>query len=49
MASATLTARGPVTIPREICEQLGLKAGNKLRFTALSDGTVVMHARNSVT
>jgi antitoxin PrlF len=45
MADATLTAKGQTTIPKEIREQLGLEAGDKLTFTTLSDGTVVMRAK----
>ncbi|WP_457418133.1 AbrB/MazE/SpoVT family DNA-binding domain-containing protein [Roseateles sp. P5_E7] len=45
MAEATLTAKGQTTIPKEIRERLGLEAGDKLTFTTLSDGTVVMRAK----
>lgn len=45
MADATLTAKGQTTIPKEIREQLGLEVGDKLTFTTLSDGTVVMRAK----
>lgn len=45
MPDATLTAKGQTTIPKEIREQLGLEAGDKLTFTTLSDGTVVMRAK----
>lgn len=45
MADATLTAKGQTTIPREIRDRLGLEAGDKLVFTMLSDGTVVMRAK----
>ncbi|MFG6429475.1 AbrB/MazE/SpoVT family DNA-binding domain-containing protein [Roseateles sp. LYH14W] len=45
MSEATLTAKGQTTIPKEIRERLGLEAGDKLTFTTLSDGTVVMRAK----
>lgn len=45
MPDATLTAKGQTTIPKEIRERLGLEPGDKLTFTALSDGTVVMRAK----
>lgn len=46
MADATtLTSKGQVTVPREIRDRLGLKAGDKLKFTLLSDGTVIMRAK----
>ncbi len=45
MNETTLTSKGQVTVPREIREQLGLTAGDKLTFTRLSNGTVVMRAK----
>lgn len=43
MADATtMTTKGQVTVPREIRDRLGLKSGDKMAFTMLSDGTVVM-------
>ena len=44
-AQTTLTSKGQVTVPREIRARLGLKSGDKLVFTLLSDGTVVMRAK----
>jgi antitoxin PrlF len=41
----TLTSKGQVTVPREIRDRLGLKAGDKLAFTLLSDGTVILRAK----
>ena len=41
----TLTSKGQVTVPREIRERLGLKSGDKMAFTLLSDGTVVMRPK----
>jgi antitoxin PrlF len=38
----TMTTKGQVTVPREIRERLGLKSGDKMAFTMLTDGTVVM-------
>jgi AbrB family looped-hinge helix DNA binding protein len=46
MADATtMTSKGQVTVPREIRDRLGLKAGDKMAFTLLSDGTVVMRPK----
>jgi AbrB family looped-hinge helix DNA binding protein len=45
MADTTLTSKGQTTIPKEIRDRLGLEAGDKLTFTALADGTVVMRAK----
>jgi antitoxin PrlF len=46
MADATtMTTKGQVTVPREIRDRLGLKSGDKMAFTLLSDGTVVMRPK----
>jgi AbrB family looped-hinge helix DNA binding protein len=41
----TLTSKGQVTVPREIRDRLGLKSGDKIAFTLLSDGTVIMRPK----
>src|SRR5271165_1665161 len=41
----TMTSKGQVTVPREIRDRLGLKPGDKMAFTMLSDGTVVMRPK----
>ena len=41
----TLTSKGQVTVPRVIRERLGLKSGDKMAFSTLSDGTVVMRPK----
>lgn len=41
----TLNSKGQVTLPREIRDRLGLKPGDKVNFTLLSDGTVVLRAK----
>ena len=43
--ATTMTTKGQVTVPREIRERLGLKSGDKMSFTLLSDGTVVMRPK----
>ena len=43
--ATTLTNKGQVTVPRRIRERLGLKSGDKIAFTMLSDGTVVMRPK----
>jgi antitoxin PrlF len=45
VTETTLTSKGQVTVPREIRDRLGLASGDKLAFTMLSDGTVVMRAK----
>jgi AbrB family looped-hinge helix DNA binding protein len=43
--TTTMTTKGQVTVPRSIRDRLGLKAGDKMAFTMLSDGTVVMRPK----
>jgi AbrB family looped-hinge helix DNA binding protein len=43
---ATLTSKGQITIPREIRESLRLKAGDRMTFTSLPNGTVLVRVKN---
>ena len=43
---ATLTSKGLTTIPKEIRDSLGLKPGDRMTFTLMTDGTVVMRAKS---
>ena len=43
---ATLTSKGQTTIPREIREVLRLKAGDRMTFTLMPDGTVILRVKN---
>jgi len=42
---ATMTIKGQVTVPQDRRDRLGLKSGDKMAFTMLSDGTVVMRPK----
>ena len=44
--AATLTSKGQTTIPKEIRTSLGMKAGDRMTFTLMPDGTVVMRVKN---
>lgn len=45
MPEATITSKGQITIPAEIRHSLGLAAQDRVVFTRLMDGTVVMRAK----
>lgn len=45
-AEATLTSKGQTTIPREIREGLRMKPGDRMTFTLLPDGTVLLRVKN---
>jgi AbrB family looped-hinge helix DNA binding protein len=44
--AATLTSKGQTTIPKEIRDALGMKAGDQMTFTAMPDGTVIVRLKN---
>ena len=46
MDETTLTSKGQTTIPKQIRDQLGLKAGDRLTFTLLPDGAVILRVKN---
>lgn len=43
---ATLTSKGQTTIPKEIRDSLRMKTGDRMTFTLLPDGTVLMRVKN---
>lgn len=45
-ADATLTSKGQTTIPKEIRDTLGMKAGDRMTFTLMPDATVIMRVKN---
>ena len=46
MATATLTSKGQITVPKEVRDQLKLKTGQKFEFR-VDGGQVVMRPRNT--
>jgi AbrB family looped-hinge helix DNA binding protein len=43
---STLTSKGQTTIPKAIRESLRLKPGDRITFTPMPDGTVLMRVKN---
>jgi antitoxin PrlF len=41
----TLTSKGQTTIPKEIRDSLGMKAGDQMTFTLMPDATVIMRVK----
>lgn len=42
----TLTSKGQTTIPKAIRDSLRMKVGDRMTFTLLPDGTVLMRVKN---
>src|SRR5450755_4406724 len=45
-SEARLTSKGQTTIPKPIRDSLGMKAGDRMTFTLMPDGVVVMRVKN---
>lgn len=45
MSHSAVTSKGRITIPVGIRKSLGLEAGDRVAFTQLADGTVVLRAK----
>ena len=43
---STLTSKGQITVPKAIRESLRLKSGDRITFTLMPDGTVLMRVKN---
>jgi antitoxin PrlF len=43
---STLTSKGQTTIPKGIRDKLDMKAGDRMTFALLPDGTVLMRVKN---
>ena len=42
----TLTSKGQTTIPKQIRDRLRIKPGDRMTFTLMPDGTVIMRVKN---
>jgi antitoxin PrlF len=43
---STLTSKGQTTIPKPIRDSLRMKAGDKMSFTLMPNGVVIMRVKN---
>ena len=41
----TISSKGQVTVPRGVRERLGLQAGDKIAWSVLSNGTIVVRPK----
>jgi len=46
MAFATMTSKGQTTIPKPVRDAAGLQAGDKMNFTVIEDGTILVRVKN---
>jgi antitoxin PrlF len=46
MAFATVTSKGQTTIPKDTRAAANLKSGDRIHFTVLEDGTIIMRVKN---
>jgi AbrB family looped-hinge helix DNA binding protein len=44
--NSTLTSKGQTTIPKSIRDSLGMKVGDRMTFTLMPDGVVLMRVKN---
>jgi antitoxin PrlF len=48
MASATLTSKGQVTLPKSVRERLGVEAGDRLEFIESEQGFLIVAATRDI-
>ena len=46
MSHWTVTAKGQMTIPKDIRLASGLRAGDRVHYTVLQDGTIILRVKN---
>jgi antitoxin PrlF len=46
MSHSTVTAKGQTTIPRDVRLAAGLRAGDRVHYTVLADGTIILRVKN---
>jgi AbrB family looped-hinge helix DNA binding protein len=48
MPNATITSKGQVTLPKEVRDRLGLRAGDRIEFVETERGFVVVPATQDI-
>ena len=46
MAFATVTSKGQTTIPKDVRAAANLRPGDRIHFTVLEDGTIIVRVKN---
>jgi len=46
MPHSTVTAKGQTTIPRDVRAAAGLRPGDRVHYTVLEDGTIILRVKN---
>ena len=46
MSFATVTSKGQTTIPKDVRTAANLKAGDRIHFTVLEDGVIIVRVKN---
>ena len=46
MSFATVTTKGQTTIPKDVRVAANLKPGDRIHFTVLADGTIIVRVKN---
>ena len=46
MSFATVTSKGQTTIPKDVRMAANLKSGDRIHFTVLQDGTIIVRVKN---
>ena len=46
MSFSTVTSKGQTTIPKEVRNAANLKPGDRIHFTVLEDGTIIVRVKN---
>lgn len=49
MSFATITSKGQTTIPKSVRDAAGIRPGDRIHFTALPDGTIIVRAKTRST